>query len=161
MVIGDPYTFSVFAQVIDSWNQDDTFRNGILIICIDGILYPQEVFTATLKYDAWYLQNNLKNIPVTTNLFEQPKNQLFIELYNQDYCGKNDYRFGIAPPVLTDHNCYIFAVSDGKNIRILASKLKYIKETGMHDLKNIQIHEAYVTSENINEIVTKLNLVIE
>ena len=78
MVIGDPYTFSVFAQVIDSWNQDDTFRNGILLICIDGILYPQGVFTATLKYDAWYLQNNLKNIPVTTNLFEQPKNQLFM-----------------------------------------------------------------------------------
>ena len=51
---------------------------------------------------------------------------------------------------------YVFAVSDGTNIRILASKLKYIKKYSNHKLKNINVNEAIISMKELNDIIYKL-----
>lgn len=44
MLIGNPYQFSIFVDVIKEWNQDKTsYRNGVLLFCVDGQLFPKEV----------------------------------------------------------------------------------------------------------------------
>ncbi len=61
-----------------------------------------------------------------------------------------------------DNQYYVFAVSDGTNIRILASKLKYIKKYSNHKLKNINVNEAIISMKELNDIIYKLekNLII-
>ena len=36
MISGNPYKFAVLSGVINEWNLDDTFGNGVLLICING-----------------------------------------------------------------------------------------------------------------------------
>lgn len=48
MILGDPYKFAILSGMIDEWNIDHVFCNGILLFCVDGDIYPREIVTATL-----------------------------------------------------------------------------------------------------------------
>lgn len=49
MILGNPYSFSVFINTIKEWNIDNEFCNGILLFCVDGDFFPKRIVTATLK----------------------------------------------------------------------------------------------------------------
>ena len=64
--------------------------------------------------------------------------------------------FDITPASLSDHNCFVFAVCDGVNIRILASELAYERENSRHRLENIIISETFLTVSELREIIAVL-----
>lgn len=162
MIIGDPYKFSVFVQSIKEWNLDETYCNGVLFICVNGKLFPKEVVTASLRGEIAYLSKKLENIAINEELFNMPKENAYIEIYNlvhpEDYDVDNDYQFDVSPQVLSDEDCYIYAVGNGSEIRILAAELDYIIEEGRHSFTNLNVTESFITIVELDKIVTKLKL---
>lgn len=162
MIIGDPYKFSILTQTVKEWNYDDTFCNGILFISVNGNLFPKEVINATLKCDIPPLKEKLKNLTIDKKLYKMSKNKAFTTIYNltfpDDWDLENDYRFDVTPVSLSDTNCFVFAVTNGKKVRIMAGKLEYIKEESRHNLKNLNVSEVIITIEELNEIVSKLDI---
>lgn len=92
-----------------------------------------------------------------------PKNKAFIKVYNITYPDydlniDNDYSYLITPPSLEDNNYYVFAVKNDKRVRILVSELDYIKEVFCHKLDNIVISEIFITINELNDIISKLDI---
>lgn len=172
MIIGNPYQFSIFTRVIKEWNTDESsFRNGVLLFCIDGELFPKQVITATLNHEIPSLREKLMSIAIEVELCEMEKEKAFIEMYNttfpkwnpeQDNEGDicNDYRYFLSPTILSDFDCHVYAVSDGKQIRIMASKLNYILEESTHNLNGLEISETFITYDELNEIIHGLSIVL-
>lgn len=162
MILGDPYKFAIDIKIIKEWNMDEAFGNGVLLFFVDGNIFPKEILTATLNSEINPLKEKLKNITTNNEIFKMEKEAAFKKIYNmtflEDVDLDNDYQFDITPLSFPENNCYIFAVSDGARIRILASKLKYIREESRHKLKNINVNEAFISMEEMNEIVKELNV---
>ena len=160
MIIGDPYKFAILSEVINEWNIDDTFCNGVLLFCVNGDIYPKEVVTATLRCEIEYLKQKLRNITTDKRLYILPPQQAFAEIYGitfpEDMDSDNGDCFDITPASLSDHNCFVFAVCDGVNIRILASELAYERENSRHRLENIIISEIFLTVGELREIIAVL-----
>lgn len=129
MIIGDPYKFAILSGVINEWNIDDTFCNGVLLFCVNGDIYPKEVVTATLRCEIEYLKQKLRSLTIDKRLYALPPQQAFAEIYGitfpEDTDSDNEDCFDITPASLSDHNCFVFAVCNGVNIRVLASELAY------------------------------------
>ena len=160
MIIGDPYKFAILSGVINEWNIDDTFCNGVLLFCVNGDIYPKEVVTATLESEIEYLRQKLRNLTTDKRLYTLPPQQAFAEIYGitfpEDMDSDNGDCFDITPASLSDHNCFVFAVCDGVNIRILASELAYERENSRHRLENIIISETFLTVSELREIIAVL-----
>ena len=160
MIIGDPYKFAILSGVINEWNMDDTFCNGVLLFCVNGDIYPKEVVTATLRCEIEYLKQKLKKLMTDKRLYAMPSQQAFAEIYGitfpEDMDSDNGDCFDITPASLSDHNCFVFAVCDGVNIRILASELAYERENSRHRLENIIISETFLTVGELREIIAVL-----
>lgn len=73
MVIGNPYKFSIMVDVVDEWNMDKTFNNGLLFMGIDGKLIMPEISTSTLNCELFQLIDNLKNPQINENVFQMEK----------------------------------------------------------------------------------------
>jgi len=43
MIIGNPYTFSIIIDIVDEWNIDKSFNNGLLFIGVNGVLIPDKI----------------------------------------------------------------------------------------------------------------------
>jgi hypothetical protein len=160
-IIGDPYKFSIFVNLIKKWSSEDfTWCNGVLLFCIDGELFPKIVTTATLNCEITPLKEKFKNIPINKKLYRMENEKAFIEMYHtrhpENIDGYIDSQYDISPVEFLDHNNYVFGVSDGKNIRIMASKMKYIKKYSRHNLKNINIIETFISKDELNKIILKL-----
>ena len=82
MIIGDPYKFSLFIEVVDAWNIDETFCNGVLLFSIDGNYFPKEITTTALKGELWFLKEKLLNPVVNEKIFAMETKQAFTEIYN-------------------------------------------------------------------------------
>ena len=162
MLLGNPYKFAVITKTIKEWNVDKTFCNGVLLFCVDGNIFPKEVLTATLNSELNPLKEKLENIAINVEIFNMEKEAAFKQIYNvtspEDINLDNDYQFDITPLSFPEDNCYIFAVSDGTQVRILAAKLKYIKEKSRHMLKNININEAFISAQEMKEIAKALKI---
>lgn len=160
MIIGDPYKFAILSGVINEWNIDDTFCNGVLLFCVNGDIYPKEVATATLRCEIEYLKQKLRNLTTDKRVYMLPPQQAFAEIYGitfpEDMDSDNGDCFDITPASLSDHNCFVFAVCDGVNIRILASELAYERENSRHRLENIIISETFLTVGELREIIAVL-----
>ena len=160
MIIGDPYKFAILIGIINEWNIDDTFCNGVLLFCVNGDIYPKEVVTATLRCEIEYLKQKLRNLTTDKRLYILPPQQAFAEIYGitfpEDMDSDNGDCFDITPASLSDHNCFVFAVCDGVNIRILASELAYERENSRHRLENIIISETFLTVSELREIIAVL-----
>lgn len=129
MIIGDPYKFAILSGVINEWNIDDTFCNGVLLFCVNGDIYPKEVVTATLRCEIEYLKQKLRSLTIDKRLYALPPQQAFAEIYGitfpEDTDSDNEDCFDITPASLSDHNCFVFTVCNGVNVRVLASELAY------------------------------------
>ncbi|TYQ15991.1 UNVERIFIED_CONTAM: immunity protein 42 of polymorphic toxin system [Acetivibrio alkalicellulosi] len=162
MMIGDPYKFSIIINTIDEWNIDGTWCNGVLLFCVDGNFFPKEVVSATLKTEVPLLKKNLKNLTIDEELYNMQKDKAFVEIYNItfpfDTHIDNDYRFDISPLSFSDSNCYVFAISNGKQVRIMASKLNYIIKDSRHDLKSINVNETFIDISELNKIISEIDI---
>lgn len=160
MISGNPYKFAVLSGVINEWNLDDTFGNGVLLICVNGDIYPKEIVTATLRCEIEYLRQKLRNLTIDKRLYSLPPQQAFAEIYDitfpEDTQNDNNDCFNITPAAISDCNCFVFAVCDGVYIRILASKLTYEKENSRHKVENITISETFLTVDELKEVITGL-----
>lgn len=162
MILGDPFAFSVFIQTISAWNDSDTFRNGVLLFGVDGVLFPKSVINVTLAHELPLLKQNLENIAVDPALFSAGKEATFKEMYSitfpEDWSADNDYRFDITPDEFADHNCHIFAVGDGRRVRFLAAEPEYDLAQSRHCLENLHVSEAFLSLEELSAIVSKLRI---
>ena len=162
MILGNPYKFSVFISTIKEWNIDNEFCNGVLLFCIEGNIFPKKIVTATLKYEIQLLKEKLMNLIINERLYNMQRDKAFAEIYNitfpEDISIDNDYRFDITPESFADENCYVFAVSNGKEVRIMATKLNYIVEESRHELSNIDISETFIEIEDLNQIISQLEI---
>jgi hypothetical protein len=171
MITGNPYQFSIFTKVIHEWNMkgDKTFLNGVLLICIDGNIFPKEVVTATLGREVPLLQAVLRQLTVDREIFSMEKEEAFAKLYHIRHPSDDDhangiteeYRYHISPDSLADENCYIFAVSDGLQVRFLAAELEYIMAESTHNLSNAQIAESFITNDELRIIISELDYVLD
>lgn len=162
MILGNPYKFSVFISTIKEWNIDNEFCNGVLLFCIEGNIFPKKIVTATLKYEIQLLKEKLRNLITNESLYNMQRDKAFAEIYNitfpEDISIDNDYRFDITPESFADENCYVFAVSNGKEVRIMATKLNYIVEESRHELSNVDISETFIEIEDLNQIISQLEI---
>ena len=162
MILGNPYKFSVFISTIKEWNIDNEFCNGVLLFCIEGNIFPKKIVTATLKYEIQLLKEKLRNLITNEMLYNMQRDKAFAEIYNitfpEDISIDNDYRFDITPESFADENCYVFAVSNGKKVRIMATKLNYIVEESRHELSNVDISETFIEIEDLNQIISQLEI---
>ena len=162
MILGNPYKFSVFISTIKEWNIDNEFCNGVLLFWIDGNIFPKKIVTATLKCEIQLLKEKLRNLITNERLYNMQRDKAFAEIYNitfpKDISIDNDYRFDITPESFADENCYVFAVSNGKEVRIMATKLNYIVEESRHELSNVDISETFIEIEDLNQIISQLEI---
>lgn len=162
MILGNPYKFSVFISTIKEWNIDNEFCNGVLLFCIEGNIFPKKIVTATLKCEIQLLKEKLRNLITNERLYNMQRDKAFAEIYNitfpEDISIDNDYRFDITPESFADENCYVFAVSNGKEVRIMATKLNYIVEESRHELSNVDISETFIEIEDLNQIISQLEI---
>lgn len=162
MILGNPYSFSVFINTIKEWNIDNEFCNGVLLFCIDGDFFPKKIVTATLKCEIQPLKEKLKNLVKDETLYNMPKDKAFAKIYNitfpEDAGINNDYRFDISPESFIDENCFIFAVSNGVKVRIMAAELNYNKKESRHEIRRANISETFISINELNEIVAKLDI---
>lgn len=141
MVIGDPYIFSIIIEVVDEWNRNKIFNNGLLFMSIDGILFLPKITTTTLNAELFRLIEMFKSPKINAEIFQMEKKEAFVYIYNltfpSDWNLDNDYSYTITPHEFEDNNCLIFMVSNGERIRILAAaELQYIKEESTHNLQD-------------------------
>ena len=161
MTLGNPYKFAILIDRIDDWNIDDAFCNGLLLLCVNGTIFPDGILAATLQHEIEPLKQNLLNLATDQRLYSLPSHQAFIEIYNitfpEDIDVANDYRFDITPSLLSDNNCFIFAIRNGEGVRILASKLDYDTENAKHNLQNINVCETFLSLTELDEIISGLD----
>ena len=162
-IIEDPYKFSIIIGDVKEWNTPNlySFFNGLLVFSINGELFPpKEILNVTLSCEIHWLKENLKAIVVNEEIFCMEKEKAFIEMYNTGFPENidiaNDFRYDISPTEFGDKGYYIFAVGNGKQIRIMASKLKYIKKQSRHNLNNIHINEVFISNAELNKIIINL-----
>lgn len=164
MILGNPYNFAILIEPIASWNIDDTFCNGLLFLFVNGDVFPKKIETATLRYEIELLKRNLSNLSVNRQIYNLPLQQAFAEIYNitfpENIDVDNDYRFDISPTSLADNNYFLFAVCDGVNIRILASKLDYEMKHSRHKLHDIHIDEVIISVNELEEIISGLDRIL-
>lgn len=163
MIVGNPNVFSIMFDVVDEWNNDTTFNNGLLFMSIDGKIFLSELTTATLNVELPQLIENLKSPAENKEIFHMEKKDAFTYIYGltfpSDWDMDNDYSYDITPNEFGDRNCYVFMVSNRDKIRILAaSELQYIKEESTHDLQDINVVEAYISKEELERMAEKLNM---
>lgn len=161
LTAGDPWKFAVFATVVGAWNVDDAFCEGLLILCVDGAIYPNEVASATLRHDIPGLRNDLEEIATDERLCAIPAKQAFAEIWEttfpDDVNASNDYRFDITPPSLADRGCYVFAVGDGAQARILAARLDPDADHLDDALRDAKVSEVRITQGELQEIASAVS----
>jgi len=80
MIVGNPYTFAILAEVVDEWNPEGTtFHLGLLYYCVDGVLFPSDVRTATLKAEIRPVKELLMHPAVDVKLFIMGKEEAFMK----------------------------------------------------------------------------------
>lgn len=160
MIIGDPYKFSLLIERIDAWNVDRTFSNGVLLFSIDGNYFPKEIMTIELKGELRHLKEKLLNPVVNEKIFSMQTKQAFTEIYNitfpEDIDEYNDYSFDISPEAFSDKDCFVFVVSNGGKVRIMAAYLEYILSESRHNLQNAKIIETVISTEELEKIILEL-----
>ena len=151
MVIGNPYNIAVFYEEIKDWNENSEFTNGVLLLFIDGNIFPNEILNVTLGFDLKELSTKLETIPTNKELFTCEMKDCFSKIYNliypEDWDEDGDDGYLISPPTYRDYGYYVFAVGDGQKTRFLYAKLKYIMKESQHDLEHAEIREIIVDDD--------------
>lgn len=174
MFFGDPYRFAIFAECIPDWNPPSgSFYNGLFYYSIDGNFFPQDLRTATLCVDVNTLldpANALYTPPVNAEVFAMPAPDAFKYLYSlawPESTAEEEYPEG--DPVyradtenISESGASVFAVSDGKMVRILAARTQRLvqkKDSDRYewvDEKALNIAEITLASSEIAAILDKI-----
>lgn len=159
MILGDPYNFAIIIRAIKDWS-DDYYKNGLLFFCVDGEIFPKEVINATLNSEIPTLKDNFSNIAVNKDLYEKEKKSAFAEMmgmtYPDNFENDNDYRFDISPLSFSDNHYYIFAVSDGNCVRIMAARIDYDCVKSEFDVGNAQISETFISLVDLQKMIAPI-----
>ncbi len=127
MLIGDPDKFAFLTEKVPEWS-DNTYANGLLYVFVNGEIFPKELRTTTLSSDLCALCDfAFANPPMDNRLYALPDDELFGELRRLRYPAyfsdiddaDEEYRFDIELWELGDCGYHVFAVSGGKNVRVL------------------------------------------
>jgi len=184
MILGNPVKFAILLDEASMWTSEgDTWRNGLLFLCVDGEIFPKKIYVATINTDGDFLIDMLKDIPVDMRIFNAEKERAFTEMYNLTFANGYDYtyKYFIAPPVLSDYHYYVFAVSNGSEIRIMATCKKctnddiiLVREDNitsleeeeinpfyMDNFSDVEISETFITVDELNKIILELKLVLD
>ena len=78
MILGNPDKFAVLTEIIEEWNIDDTFWNGLLLFWVNCELYPKETITTTLRCEVLILKEQLIRLATSKYLYGLPALQAFI-----------------------------------------------------------------------------------
>lgn len=130
MVIGDPYRLAFIVERMPIWEpQNDSFRNGIMFLCVSGEVYPKDVRTATFFSELPDILGEgsaLMNVAVDRELYAMPSDELLAYLenitYPEDIDTDNDYRFIVPFTEISDRGFDVFVLSDGENVRVLVGQ---------------------------------------
>lgn len=162
MLSGDPNKFAVLLKAVDQWNCDQTFYNGVLILFVDGYMFPnEEIIVTTLAVGIPSLKKSLSDIAVDNILFNMEKTSLFRQLYDRvypnDINADNDYRFLITPDEICDKGFFIFAVSNETHIKFTGARLDHDETASEYEFNDPVIRETVVPKEYINRIISDLD----
>lgn len=159
MIVGNPFSFSIGWEVIDEWNIDDTFLNGVLYFSISEMIFPQTIISSTLKSELPKLKSSLINIKTDKEIFSLSKQVAFKKMYDITYPeGDNDNMFYhmVTPQSLIDNDYFLFAVKMDNKTRFLSSHLEYIVEKRAYSFENIDIAEAIIDDAQLVRIIQAL-----
>lgn len=130
MLFGNPDKFAFLIEKVPEWCGNG-FVNGLLYVYVNGEIFPKKIYTTTLS-DVWSVFDYaFVNPPKDERLYALPDKELFAELLqmrypdcftdNEDYSFdiEYDYRYDIDYYEIGDWGYHIFAVSGGKNVRVL------------------------------------------
>lgn len=148
MLFGNPDNFAFLIEKVPEWCGNG-FVNGLLYVYVNGEIFPKKIYTTTLS-DVWSLFDYaLVNPPKDERLYALPDEELFAELLkmrypeyftdnadeDEDYCYdiEYDYHYDIEYYEIGDWGYHIFAVSNGKNVRVL---IGYRSDPNLFELVN-------------------------
>lgn len=174
MVFGDPNNFGILIEKISIWSAENGYENGLFHFCIDGELYPPRAKVASLGSDVFYLSddNALISLPVENEIFSMDKKEAFFSMLrlmlpdladpevDVDESFVSSYLYQASTPNLEEDSCYVFAVSNGQDVRILGAKLSELieNEAGEYfweDKRDIQVKEAIINKSELISIVNQ------
>ena len=159
MIIGNPYTFSIIIDIVDEWNIDKSFNNGLLFIGVNGVLIPDKILNATLNIEIPVLIKKLENPVNDMEIFSMEKNKAFICIYKKVFSDSPDETncgYDISPWEFLDNDYFIFMVSDEAQVRILSARLEYIIEESCHNLEEMDVIDTYISNAELGKAVEQL-----
>ncbi len=153
MLIGDPSRFAFLLERVPQW--ENGYLNGLMFLIVNDSIYPREVRTTTLCCELPELldaQSALRNPVIDTALFRMETAECFRRIteavYPEDHETDNDYRYLIPFHEINDSGFSMFAVSDGKSVRILVGEW----EQGVHSF----VEETVILMEEYRRIAEQL-----
>lgn len=167
MLIGDPSNFAIITESVNAWNETKDFCEGVLLYCVDGEIFPKgELISATLGHDLHCLKNNFSNPTINEELYKMDKDAAFLEIYYitypSDWSKNNNYCYDISPDSFIDRGCFVFAVSDGKKVRILSAHSEcYNKEESEFVFANSIVKESYVDVDDFKQVSKAFDVFME
>ncbi len=109
MFFGDPYKFAIQCDVINEWNDDCFWINGIFNIYIDGVPILGEVYTSELKFT---LANFTEEVLFSMKSIEFSEFNHFNEIVD-------NIAFNIGSSEMEDKEIYVYFVFNKNNDYVL------------------------------------------
>lgn len=135
MLFGNPEKFAFVIEKVPEWS-DESFANGLLYVFIKWEMYPNEVRNTTISddlqflldkerpYGMYYLVNDKELYALSDKkLFAELRRVrcpwLFFDDDDEDQYPEEDYRFDLELDELSLARYNLFAISNGRYVRIL------------------------------------------
>lgn len=160
MIIGVPYKFAFWIDIVPEWNDDDsTWINGIFSLCINGKIYPC-VATSTLNsevptlLDGWYRYS----MPCENEvLFQASKMDAVKNLLGITFPanGSEDYRYKLSTPTIEDYDVYSFVLAHNDEVRILVVTASY--DNNSLEIDESKIDEITIRKSEMRSMISELD----
>lgn len=134
MLIGEPYKFCFLIERIPEW-ENESFKNGMMFVCVEDSIYPDNVRTTTLNSELYSLTDMngaFMNPVIEPDTYLFTENELFQHImrvtYPEDDELDNDYRYEWEFHEINDAGYRFFSVSDGSKVKILVCRVNPVEE---------------------------------
>lgn len=144
MIFGDPFEFAIQYDVVDEWNEDFFWVNGIYNIYIKGRKYPIDVYVTELRFAlANFLSNVIESLsPISSDI------DILNNLSQVEHHG-----FELSSSDLNDIGVFIYFIFDlNFDYIIINDNGKLIKERYG---KGYIFHIITALSKSVNTIISK------
>lgn len=159
MIIGEPYKFAFWVDIVPSWNDNSVWINGIFCMLVNGKIYPC-VDTSTLNSDLYYLLDDFQHRICLSNnetlFYATPLNAIrsLLEITYPD-SGDNDYSYKFMTTTMGDNGVYAFVVAHDDNVRILITKAS--EDKGIFVVDETEINEVIISKSTLCAMVNELD----